>query len=382
MKGKLGQLGLIILAALIFWSFIPLYLFTQKAEAETVCQTAKVEWVADGKMVVLSGLHLTEVTARKGDEYCVPEEHSKLPLTSNQNANIHEVFVNQDSACESGYSALFTVGGTVENFSGGVTQIQVGNRICVMKGYRVRVARNEIWAELLNIRIVPSPKILLATQELIAKNAAPVVSQIAQTKIENSTADFSSIMNKYGITKSADGKFSIPPITDRGITLTERLMVIEMVANNFGIPPALLKAICWQEGWDRFSGRRCENWYAKGGTVSYNNSFGKGSFVATAGEAIKSFDVNGFCAFQITLRWHPKSESDVARLKNDFTYCVNDGARILVGKGPNPPPPDNIDAWGERVWAYGDRNNPNYRPIVLNFAKNPPVNPDTGKPAW
>lgn len=188
-------------------------------------------------------------------------------------------------------------------------------------------------------------------------NASPASSGVSSTA---ASVGFEKVMKKYNIRKEGE-RYIIPPITDRGITLTERFAVIEMVAVNEKIPPSVLKAICWQEGWDRFSGRRCENWY-------------KGS-----GGVITSADGNGLCAYQITLRWHP--ETDAARIRNDFTYCVQEGARVVLSTA-RPADDKNPLAWEANIKRFGPGNNPSYIGIVMNFLRNPPVNPDTGKPAW
>lgn len=188
-------------------------------------------------------------------------------------------------------------------------------------------------------------------------------------------ARLTEVMAKYRISLTANGRYQIPPITDKAISLTHRLRVIEMAAANEGIPTALLKAICWVEGWDRFTGERCQNWYRTGGTVMVGGRL----FSAAPGEVVKDRDGNGLCAFQITLRWHP--ESDANRLKTDFTYCVREAARILVGAAPKPASP-SIEAWEMNTRRYGNWNNANYWPQVRRQALNPPINPETGQPAW
>ncbi len=192
----------------------------------------------------------------------------------------------------------------------------------------------------------------------------------------NATGVRLTVLAKYGIMCTPEGRFIVPPITDQKISLTERLAVIELLALNEGVPPTLLKAICWQEGWDRFALRRCENWYKTGGVLKNNK--GQVIFSAAPGEAIKSFDGNGLCAFQITLRWHP--EVDANRLRTDFTYCVQEAIRILLG-GSRPASQD-LGAWDGNISHYGDGNNGAYHTAVLAIANKAPVNPETSQPAW
>lgn len=213
-------------------------------------------------------------------------------------------------------------------------------------------------------------------QSLPEVKSTPTVLPKAKTPCEAATGIRLVVIAKYGIMCTPDGHFIIPPISDRTISLSERLAVIELMALDAGVPPALLKAICWQEGWDRFTNRRCENWYEAGGAT--HGKSGEVVFSAVPGETIKSFDGYDLCAFQVSSRIHAKVDLD--RIRTDFTYCMNQAIRILVGSAR--PSSNDITVWETNVRRYGPGNNQSYWPIVLSIANNPPVNPGTGQPAW
>ena len=169
------------------------------------------------------------------------------------------------------------------------------------------------------------------------------------------------VVSRYKI--GFDGnRFVIPPITDKKITLGERLAIISLVAQNYQIPYPLLGAICFQEGWDKYTGQRCENWYQNGTIVTSSSG--------------------AMCALQIYSPAHP--EVDKSRLKTDFTYCVEQGARILVEKR-GPKSLTNPYDWAESTMAYFGLGKPAtaaYWQAVKSFINNPPIVPETGAKAW
>lgn len=212
---------------------------------------------------------------------------------------------------------------------------------CLNPEQIVSIVPGAVWTELRGLHFGNTPPPDIKAVESQNKSGAYACNNVSDEQRR--------VISKYKITCGPGGKYSIPPITDKNISLPERLEVIEMLALNESIPPTLLKAICWQEGWDRFTGSRCENWYK-------------------SGQVITSGDGNGLCAFQITLRWHP--ESDANRLRTDFTYCVREGIRVLIGLG-KPSSPE-IGAWERNVRRYGDGNNGQYWPLVLSHAQRQP----------
>lgn len=287
------------------------------------CNGTKITFVEDGWVNVFNGKAAQQFLIKKGTATCL-SPNSTLKLEDGEVIPVRQLNIMLRDGCRSHY----------------VHSWPSGSMTCLVPEQIVPIVPGAVWTELRGLHFgnTPPPE-------------GKILSQ-ARSPLNNCTGAGGTrgmVMKKFNITCDGADKYNVPPITDHSITLSERLEVIEMLALSEGIPPVLLKAICWQEGWDRFTGGRCENWYKNG-------------------QVITSGDGNGLCAFQITLRWHP--ESDVSKLRTDFTYCVKEGIRILVGLGK--PNSQEVTAWERNVRRYGDGNNGSYWPIVLSHAQRQP----------
>lgn len=335
--------------------FVALYSFSSTVvyadNPPSGCSNQTLRWVSDGYLVVFNGDKSERYLVKAGLNLCLPETTTRLYISSDQWAEIKKVVVFRYSGCNSGYAVSWPWGGYVHFISKrDAAYVTPGYLACVYERQSIELQPGSMWAELGPIEFTnPAPPVIAVSNPSVppAANSSP------------SSVGKEAMMKKFGIRKEGE-RYVIPAITDHSISLTERLLVIEMVAENWGIPSSLLKAICYQEGWDRYTGRRCENWYS-------------------SGKVITSADGNGLCAFQITLRWHPESNAEL--LRTDFHYCVEEASRILVGRAVRPSN-TNPYAWEPNVRQYGDGNNGTYWSKVRGFLDHIPTNPETGKPAW
>ncbi len=351
--------------------FLPVLLFAavimgyQSASADgpiPKCENQKIIWVKNGSINTTfresTGVKVVALPVNRGSSTCVSPSIEKLPVDANQWTDIKKVVITRSADCPSGKGVIWTNGGEIHfSESSAIKTVTSWTAGCVY-GDKLEISPTGVSVNLYG-EIDFEPPLTIIPKGV--QPAAVTPAATAPSGVSGSTAtNLDDVMKKYNIQKNGE-RFVIPEITDKSINLAERLTVIEMVATNERIPPSVLKAICWQEGWDRYTGRRCENWY-------------KGS-----GGVITSADGNGLCSFQITLRWHP--ETDEARIRRDFTYCVTEGARVVL-QTARPADDKNPLAWEPNIKRFGPGNNPSYIGIVMNFLRNPPVNPDTGKPAW
>lgn len=318
-------------------------LFSAQANTATfadgpVCSNQSILFVADAALTHTENGQTKELPVKARQLFCLPDTTNKLYLSKVFWTDMKSVVIYRKDTCTSGFQASWPVGGNLyaNGLSGPIRQAPA-NTGCLDPDQVIDLISGGVLTTRLSSVIgfiVPTnfwsqlPTAVLAPVTAAAPKAptsAPTIAPVTTGSIVEKT------MTKYNITRDAAGKYVVPPITDKNISLAERLAVIEMIATNHGIPPLLFKAICWVEGWDRYNGRRCQMWYDNGSPViSVTGALG---------------------AMQVSPKWHP--ESDATRLGNDFTYNLNESARILLG-GKVSPSTTEISRWESLVKRYGN----------------------------
>jgi len=152
-------------------------------------------------------------------------------------------------------------------------------------------------------------------------------------------------------------------------TIEETIEGVRAIARNSGIPEELLLAKYWGEGgymWNFETNSACS-----GGPGC--QWVGLRQF-KPSGEVIVSW-ANAIGIGQVVPYWHP--ECDEAKLRSDWVYNAQCGANFLVDLH------SRYGSWEQAVWHYyGPGEADLGLSWVTGWIENPPINPETGLPAW
>ncbi len=144
---------------------------------------------------------------------------------------------------------------------------------------------------------------------------------------------------------------TLPPLTEGVSTLTvptqaEVSASITKWANQYNIPPVVLKAVAWQEsGWVQFK---------DGNPLT--------PLMGRDGVGIGIMQISNYNASD------PAQLPKIERLKTEYDYNISEGARVLNQKWRTVPKigdgdRNKLENWYFAVWAYNgwsNKNNPNY----------------------
>lgn len=149
-------------------------------------------------------------------------------------------------------------------------------------------------------------------------------------------------------TKDAQGKWIIPQLTDRALSIQEASAVARLVAENWNIPAdeVFLPLVSSESDF--------RQWYIDGSVVM--------DVTGDGGTGIG----------QIVSRWHP--EVDMEKARTDAAYNLNEAARILATEFPG-------NTWEEKVLQYKG-NREDFLEIFRQRRISPPTEAETGLAEW
>jgi hypothetical protein len=170
-----------------------------------------------------------------------------------------------------------------------------------------------------------------------------------------------------GLNSSAEVEDVLP---DPGPGVTEMVQIVTREALKRGIPPEYALAKLWYEGgyfWDPTTGQQVDSRTPGRVWVGLRN-------LDSSGELVTSY---AGCAGvgQVCPQWHP--EYDLERAKNDPEYAVAFALDFMSYLY------DQTGTWDAVTGRYHSPSEaPEGQRLTQQFLTNPPINPETGQPAW
>lgn len=164
-------------------------------------------------------------------------------------------------------------------------------------------------------------------------------------------------------------------LPDPGPGLTETIRIVRKVALERGIPPEVLMAKLWYEG-GYFVTQNADGTYSEVSDnypgakwIGLRNVHADGTLIKSPSEA------NCGGIGQVCTYWHP--DYDEERARTDLEYAVTFAADFFGAKF------DETGSWSAAVKRYHSPDEAQKGlDFTTGFLTNPPLNPETGQPAW